>query len=103
MRMFRQGDVLVVQIKNLPAKELKPIERENGKIVLAHGEVTGHTHAIAEPTTEFLTDGQSRFLNVIKTSLLKHEEHYKIELPKGVYRVIQQREYRPEGVRNVAD
>jgi hypothetical protein len=34
---------------------------------------------------------------------LDHEEHGRIELPSGFFRVIQQHEYRPEGIRNVAD
>lgn len=46
--MFRQGDVLVVltAVAALPAgaKEVQP--EKGRRIVLAHGEVTGHAHAI---------------------------------------------------------
>ena len=32
-----------------------------------------------------------------------HEEHASIQLPKGNYRIVRQREYSPEAIRNVAD
>lgn len=45
---IRQGDVFLLPIKTLPAN-CKPIQPENGtRFVLAHGEVTGHAHAIYE-------------------------------------------------------
>jgi hypothetical protein len=42
---IRQGDVYLQPIAALPAGEAKEI-REPGRVVLAHGEVTGHAHAI---------------------------------------------------------
>ena len=47
--------------------------------------------------------GAERYLQVVETTALKHEEHATVPLPKGVYRVVQQREYSPEAIRNVAD
>ncbi len=47
--------------------------------------------------------GAERFLKVTRTVELKHEEHTRIELPAGKYRVVQQVEYTPLGLRNVAD
>jgi hypothetical protein len=45
---IRQGDVLLVPVATLP-KNCTPMEPENGRrFVLAHGEVTGHAHAIYE-------------------------------------------------------
>ena len=45
---IRQGDVMLVPVSALP-EGCKPIEPENGlRFVLAHGEVTGHAHAIYE-------------------------------------------------------
>ena len=43
--MYRQGDVLIVPVESIP-EELDPVDREDGRVVLAHGEVTGHAHAI---------------------------------------------------------
>jgi hypothetical protein len=55
-RQYRQGDVLLERIGSLP-KKLQPVDREHGKVVLAHGEVTGHAHTLAEPGTRKLVDG----------------------------------------------
>lgn len=52
---YRQGDVLIERIASLPA-QLKKAARENGKIILAHGEVTGHHHAFAAAEAEKFTD-----------------------------------------------
>ena len=43
--MFRQGDVLIIPVAKLPDC-LEPMKRERGRVILAHGEVTGHAHAI---------------------------------------------------------
>jgi hypothetical protein len=34
---------------------------------------------------------------------LEHQEHDPIVIPPGAYRVIRQREYAPEDIRNIAD
>jgi len=108
-QMYRQGDVLLILVAALPkgAKDVTPSDR----IVLAHGEITGHAHAVCEPLTKSLPAGKARmwnagaerYLQVVETTALKHEEHATVPLPKGVYRVVQQREYSPEAIRNVAD
>jgi hypothetical protein len=101
--MFRQGDVMVVAVERKP--DLQPVEREGGRIVLAHGEVTGHAHAIADADAILLMDAKTldRYLDVKAPVTLDHEEHSRIELPSGFYRVTIQREYRPEGIRKVLD
>jgi hypothetical protein len=43
--MYRQGDVLIIPVYSVPGN-LAPVARENGRIVLADGEATGHAHAI---------------------------------------------------------
>lgn len=49
---IRQGDVFLIPVAALPAG-CKPIEPEAGRrFVLAHGEVTGHAHAIYEYTKD---------------------------------------------------
>jgi len=101
--MYRQGDVLLVPVPEIPA-DATPGRREQGRIVLAHGEATGHAHAIADPDAEILEDGAIRYLRVgDRGAALTHEEHGPIQLPPGTYRVVIQREYTPEGNRNVRD
>ena len=103
MKMFRQGDVLIVAVDKLP-ENLSPVPRENGAVVLAHGEATGHTHAVRAKNATLYSANAERFLRVTKRSVaLLHEEHSPITIAPGVYKVIRQREYSPEEIRNVAD
>lgn len=106
MKIFRQGDVMVRQVSKLP-KGATEVQTK-GRIVLAHGEVTGHAHAIAEGEAREFTMADAagavrRFLQVASEATVKHEEHASIPLPPGVYEIVQQREYHPEELRNVAD
>lgn len=105
--------------------------RELGRVILAHGEVTGHAHEVivADETTdvdlpaaEFFEEPDGRrVLLVTRPCVLRHEEHGAIALnpavPEmvrqgdvlllpigcGAWEVKRQREYSPEKVRNVAD
>lgn len=114
--MFRQGDVLIVAVDKMP-DDFSPVPRENGAVVLAHGEATGHTHAVrAKNATLYAANPMSpersripspnadRFLRIVKRNVrLLHEEHGAIVIGPGIYKVIRQREYSPEAIRNVAD
>ena len=53
MKLYRQGDVLLRQVAKLPAKATSV--KNEGRIVLAHGEVTGHAHAIDVAEAEEFT------------------------------------------------
>lgn len=53
MKEIRQGDVLLRPVQSMPKGPRKAINPENGtRFVLAHGEVTGHAHAIYEYTND---------------------------------------------------
>lgn len=107
--LARQGDVLIRRVKGMPA-QLTEIPREGGRVVLAHGEVTGHSHAIACPRATLYMDigsgpGGRRYLSVTgdDAAVLEHEEHDAVAIPPGCYEIVGQREYSPEAVRRVAD
>lgn len=102
--MYRQGDVLVVPVNQIPA-ECRKVPRERGRVILAHGEVTGHAHAIKDRAATLYeeTSTGDRFLVLEADGSLTHEEHATIPLSAGSYRVVRQREYSPEEIRNVAD
>lgn len=103
--IYRQGDVLLIKIEALP-NDVSGVDLDNGRIVLAYGEVTGHAHAItvgAVPQARLWSADAERFLQALSTVSLCHEEHAPIELPAGVYQVVIQREYSPEEIRKVAD
>ena len=93
-QMFRQGDVLIKRIDNPnPARIGKPISRDKGRIVLAYGEVTGHTHAIANRGAEAFMFGDNMLLRTTNPVVVRHEEHDPIVLESGDYEVIRQREF----------
>lgn len=153
----RQGDVLIVATDHIPTGA-KVLPREDGRLVLAHGEVTGHAHVVDSPDALFLAadldEMADRYLQVLDETTCQvpvfemrptgrtitpepyyddergamvypdsyeeleqvqvgtdtvpgaqvvHDEHAPITLPPGNYRVVRQREYAPEQIRQVAD
>lgn len=100
---WRQGDVLIRRVDTVPS-DAKPLAREGGRVILAHGEVTGHAHAVAEADAEiFETRDGKHYLRLDAPLSVRHEEHSAIALEAGTYEVVRQREYHPEEIRNVAD
>jgi hypothetical protein len=104
--------------------------REGGRIILAHGEVTGHAHELVDvdetmlaiPAADFFEEPDGRrILLVTRPCVLRHQEHAAIALDQanpvqvrqgdvllqpigaGAWEVIRQREYSPEAIRSVAD
>ena len=101
--MYRQGDVLIHAVANIPATA-QPYKLDRNRIVLAYGEVTGHAHAIEDlGAVEAFEDNGKVYLRIKGDAAVKHEEHGAIHLPVGLYRVTIQREYSPEAIRNVQD
>ena len=101
---YRQGDVLLTKISSLPLAA-KPVE-DNGTIVLAYGEATGHHHAIRNGKAKMYTDLETlaSYIEVAEAmALLEHEEHATIILEPGIYRVGLQREYHPKEIKRVVD
>lgn len=102
---IRQGDVLLEAIEpdEIPANAT-PVAPENGRYILAHGEVTGHAHAVVadERVTMLERDGVL-YLRVTAQTELTHDEHTAHSLTAPAYRKVQQREYHPEAIRNVID
>lgn len=111
IQQARQGDVFIERIAE--ANITEPAKKEDGRTILAHGEVTGHAHAIAAPKVVKSKERTEQRQNApaivseleIQQALaeLRHEEHGTIPLEEGAYRVTRQREYSPEAIRNVAD
>ncbi len=103
--MYRQGDVLIIRVKTIPNGVL-PVARDNGRVILAYGEVTGHAHAIKDRRATLFSDPKlaAIFMHVSDAPVaLEHNEHDTIVLPPGNYQIVRQREYSPEAIRNVTD
>jgi len=103
LEQYRQGDVLIVKARK-PCGELRAVEPENGRVILAYGEATGHSHSVAADAAQLLeAPNGRRYLLVTQPTELVHQEHGHIRLGAGYYEVVRQREYSPEAIRNVAD
>ena len=119
----RQGDVVLVRVDKLPDGLVLTERDKHGRIVLAHGERSGHGHAIREKhvcgfrltTTVDDPSGVSGGVDYIEVggsspAKLNHEyasgelaEHLPVTLPPGVYRVALQREYTPQAIVRAVD
>ena len=98
---YRQGDVLLVRIESLPQGAAR--EKNEESVVLAYGEVTGHAHRLNASTVTMYAWEGDKLIEVTKPTDLTHEEHSPIEIAPGFYKVVRQREYTPERIRNVCD
>jgi len=119
---YQQGDVLLKSISSLP-KGAKPL---SGPKVLQEGETTGHMHQfdtgaavrlyLVPPSTEAafaapapglrITEMQgTKYIEVLETSLLRHEEHQPISVPPGLYQmdIVREYDYDKEETRRVVD
>ncbi|MDH4247142.1 MAG: hypothetical protein OEW39_04935 [Deltaproteobacteria bacterium] len=92
-KIYRQGDILLIRLPDEDRVEGKPLEKEDGRVILAYGEATGHVHAITDPGALLFAFGEQRQLLLENPAMLSHEEHAPISLPAGRYQVIRQREF----------
>jgi hypothetical protein len=101
-KIYRQGDVLIERVEKIPTGLAK--QKPDGRIILAHGEVTGHHHSVDADAADWWKEGNGdHYLDVRSVTEVVHQEHGAISLAPGKYRVRRQREYSPEAIRNVAD
>ena len=98
---IRHGDLLIEKVKSIP-KNIKKIEGN----VLAEGEITGHKHQLLVRNSENLKlfgEQQVQYFDLRENTKLVHNEHKEIQITKGKYRVIRQKEYSPLMNRQVMD
>jgi hypothetical protein len=97
--LYRQGDVLIQDIKSIPAKAAR---LPHG--TLAHGELTGHSHHVADlKTVELFEHEGTLYLRVKSEATILHQEHGPVTVPPGTYKVWRQREYSPKEIRVIRD
>jgi hypothetical protein len=92
--MARQGDVLLVEVDDELPHGCVIADFDDGYVILARGEATGHAHRIESPAAALYRapDG-AWYLRADESTALVHEEHDPIPVPPGTYRVVRQREY----------
>ena len=104
-RQFRQGDVLLCAVDEIPLAVMA-VSSDGNRVIVALGELTGHAHAFAAHQARLFRDEPSgrTFIAIAEGgAALLHEEHDPIHVPQGHYEVRRQREYRPGEPRYVAD
>lgn len=105
---YRQGDVLLVRVDEVPSAAKK-----NPTNIVAYGEVTGHVHEvfggevrIDDNGTLFITsDGKLTTLEHVHQGTRTKADHKKLDIPAGTYKVVPQVEYDAfaDAVRRVED
>lgn len=94
----RHGDVLIVATND------KPQGDKQEKLILAYGEVTGHSHQITDGKAELFKWNEKTYLKVISDyATLNHEEHKMLKIPQGNYEIIIQEEWQEDGWTKVID
>ena len=92
-KFFRHGDLLIVKISSIP-KSASPTSTN----IIAVGEKTGHNHELngshriyelGYPTL----NGVTGYFTAKQDLEVKHPEHNTIQIPKGNYAVVHEREY----------
>jgi hypothetical protein len=97
-RQYRQGDVLLCAIDEIPLRAM-PEPSTDDRVVLAWGELTGHAHVFPAHEARLFRDEASgrAFVAIAEGgAALVHEEHTLIRVPEGQYELRRQREYTPQ-------
>ena len=105
MAYQQQGDVLIKRIDKIPAGATSVERDKRGRVVLAEGEVTGHTHAIADAGCCLWEDGEKKYLGVDKPVTVVHEEHGPQVIEPGQYEIdiVKEYDHFAEEARSVRD
>lgn len=102
-----QGDITLVAVTTAPAgSEVAPV---SGSVIVAHSE-TGHHHLVDSRQAR-LERGENPWICYLHVTAeyadLVHARdvnpHETVRLPLGIYRINRQREWTPEGWRQIND
>lgn len=108
-----QGDVAFRRVDRLP-DGVNEVPAEKGEVIVTHSE-TGHHHTMvldrdSETPNVRMYSGENpllAWLEVNRPSVLEHKRSFDTHEPllfsPGIYEVRRQREYTPEGYRQVQD
>lgn len=109
---LQQGDVILKRVDGIPTGA-KKVKVENGRIVVALGEATGHSHVIdMVPGVEAFEKDGILYLKADAPTTIKHvnpdgsqAEHNPIEIGTGVWKrgIVREFDAFSEEVRRVQD
>jgi len=98
---YRQGDVLIQQVDKTKLGEFVAENRD--RVILAHGEATGHHHSVMECDEAVVGETRVIIPRANRPQVI-HQEHAPIALKRGRAHIVRrQTEYTPGPIRNVAD
>lgn len=104
--LIRQGDIMLVPVKELPTGGTRSSKRE---LTIALGEATGHHHTLyptdkKSKATLVEVNGR-RFIDVGAEYFLRHQEHEEHRIVPGLYEIVIEEEYDPfeEEMKKVVD
>lgn len=100
-KAYRHGEIMLLKVSKLPAG-LK-ISDQKTFMVGSHG----NSHSVNQGKIYFKEDGISFGYLVAKDTILLHPEHKDetggAKIPNGVYKLIKQQEYTPDGLIPIID
>ncbi len=99
---IRHGDVDIIPIETTSLKQIPKKAKISKDNIVMHGE-SGHVHKIqsgqvlvlkspVEIQTGGITKQVEKFLHIPQETVISHEEHLPLKIPKGDYVVLQERE-----------
>lgn len=102
----QQGDVLLKKIDKLPSG-IKFKKTKSNQVVLAEGELTGHSHMLVSPLSPiniYEKNGET-WIEVLTPSDLNHQEHDLEKIDPGIYKIeiVKEYDYFEERARRVVD
>jgi hypothetical protein len=108
VRLRAQGDILIERVDDLPISGQVLQADDEGSVIIAEGELTGHHHRLLGSVCLFRDDALARdipedlYVGHLRVkgpaAQLVHEEHAPIALEQATYRVRRQRQLDPTDV-----
>ena len=86
-KIFRHGDLLIREIWSIPSDAV-----QKSTNIIAEGEKTGHNHQLVGSHQIFETD-EATYFEAKQELSIEHPEHNTIQIPKGNYKILHEREY----------
>lgn len=101
---IQHGDVLLQKVDGLP-KGVEAVPREQGVLVVARGEATGHNHVITDGGAVLMELKGDLYLEVTEPVTITHEEHKPLPIPEGIYHIgiVKEYDYLRDMERSVID
>ena len=103
--IIRQGDVMIASCRGIPTGAQK-VTPENGRLIVARGEATGHHHSFPHrPEVTLFRDGATGpfYVRADSAVTLEHQEHSALTINPGIYKVTIQRTFVAGMARRVSD